>query len=85
MIPVQNVRNLMLRGDVVEAVAAGQFRIYPVATIDEGIEILTGVAAGTKENGSYPEGTINYLVEQRLREFAEKMKEFGKGDESAKT
>ncbi len=78
MIPVQNVKNLMLRNDVVEAVARGQFRIYPVSTIDEGIEILTGVPAGTRVNGRYPEATINYRVEHRLQEYAEKMKEFGK-------
>lgn len=79
MIPVQNVRNLMLRRDVVDAVASGEFRIYAVSTIDEGIEILTGVPAGVREaDGSYQEGSINYLVDERLREFAEALKKFGK-------
>jgi len=85
IIPVQNVKNLMLRTDVVDAVAAGQFHIYPVSTIDEGIEILTGVPAGTKTDGGYTEGTINFLVERRLREYAEKMQEFDKSDEGRKT
>src|SRR5512146_1773728 len=55
MIPAQNVRNLMLRRDVVEAVAEGRFHVYPVCTIDQGIEILTGLAAGEKgSDGKYP-------------------------------
>jgi len=76
MIPALNIKNLMLRPDVVEAVQQGRFHIYAVATIDEGIEILTGVPAGSRENGAYPEGTINCRVERRLEEFAEKMKKF---------
>ena len=83
MIPVQNVGNLMLRQDVVEAVRQGRFHIYAVPSIDDGIEILTGIPAGAKVNGSYPEGTVNYLVEKRLSEFAERMKKFG-GPEAAK-
>ncbi len=81
MIPVQNVKNLMLRQDVVEAVSAGQFHIYSVASVDEGIEILSGVPAGERADGAYPEGTINFLVEQRLRSYAEKLKSFGKTEE----
>jgi lon-related putative ATP-dependent protease len=76
MIPAQNVRNLMLRQDVVEAVRQGAFHIYAVRAIDEGIEILTGMPAGVKTDGSYPEGSINYRVEARLKEFAEGMKKF---------
>ncbi len=73
LIPVANVKHLMLRQDIVEAAAAGQFHIYPIATIDEGIEILTGVPAGERDaKGAYPKGTINFLVEQRLQEFAER-------------
>ena len=83
MIPVQNVGNLMLRQDVVEAVRQGRFHIYAVPSIDDGIEILTGIPAGAKVNGSYPEGTINYRVEKRLIDFAERMKKFG-GPETAK-
>jgi len=76
MIPVQNSRNLMLREDVVRAVREGRFHIYSIASIDEGIEILTGVPAGARVDGAYPEGTVNYRVEQRLKELAEKMKKF---------
>lgn len=77
IIPVQNVKNLMLREEVVEAVKEGKFHIYPVKTIDEGIEILTGKEAGErKEDGSYPEGTVNWAVEKRLRELAEGWREF---------
>ena len=75
MIPRANVRNLMLRSDVVEAVKAGKFRVYAVATIDEGIEILTGVPAGQRdEAGKYPLGSVNERVEQKLRQFTEGQK-----------
>jgi lon-related putative ATP-dependent protease len=71
-IPASNVKHLMLRNDIVEAVREGRFHIYPVRTIDEGIEILTGVPAGERdESGKFPEGTINYLVEKRMAEFTE--------------
>ncbi len=71
MIPASNVRDLMLREDVVEAVGNGQFHIWAVETIDEGIELLTGVPAGERlSNGRFPEGTVNARVEQRLRELA---------------
>jgi predicted ATP-dependent protease len=67
----------MLRRDVVEAVAVGKFHIYPVETIDQGIEILTGIPAGERdESGDYPEGSINYLVEARLAELAKKQAAF---------
>jgi lon-related putative ATP-dependent protease len=82
MIPVQNVKNLMLRRDVVEAVTAGKFRIYAVSTIDEGIEILTGIPAGERDgSNAFKEGTVNYLVEQRLIEIAEGLRKFGKEEE----
>jgi predicted ATP-dependent protease len=77
IIPHQNMRNLMLREEVADAVAQGQFHIYAVGTVDEGIEILTGVAAGEKAaDGSYPEGSVNYLIDQRLGELAEGLKGF---------
>jgi len=77
MIPYQNIRNLVLREDVVKAVQDGQFHIYAVKTIDEGIEILTGTPAGEKKaDGTYPEDTVNYLVEKRLRELAEGTKRY---------
>jgi lon-related putative ATP-dependent protease len=77
MIPESNVLDLMLRKDVVEAVKKGKFHVYSVKTIDEGIEILTGKEAGEmKADGTYPEGTINALVNEKLRSLAEGLKEF---------
>jgi predicted ATP-dependent protease len=77
MIPETNVRHLMLKEEVVEAVKEGKFHIWSVSTIEQGIEILTGIPAGEPgEDGSYPEGTINYLVDKRLHEFGESMKKF---------
>jgi len=77
LIPHQNLRNLMLREEVVDAVRQGQFHIYSARTIDEGIEILTGVPAGERqEDGTYPEHTVNYLVDRRLEEMARRLKSF---------
>ena len=71
MIPRDNVRNLVLDREVTDAVAAGEFHIYAVSSIDEGIEVLTGVGAGeTDEDGKYPDGTVHSLVERRLREMS---------------
>ncbi|MCI0877928.1 MAG: AAA family ATPase, partial [Chloroflexi bacterium] len=84
MIPHQNLRNLMLRPDVVQAVKDGQFHIYSVKTIDEGLEILTGRPAGERNaEGSYPEGTVNYLVEKRLWELHNSMRGYYEGLVSA--
>lgn len=81
IIPHQNVRHLMLKEEVIQAVRDGSFHIWPVATIDEGIEILTGVPAGEpREDGGYPEGTVHYLVNRRLQEMADKVREFGVTD-----
>ncbi len=78
LIPASNVKNLMLRRDVVEAAAAGKFHIYPVDSVDQGIEILTGVPAGERDaTGEFPAGTINFRVERRLAEFAERTRAFG--------
>ncbi len=75
MIPESNVQNLMLKEEVVEAVKAGQFNVYSVKTIDEGIEVLTGTKAGERRaDGTYEEGTVNYLVDKQLREMADKLK-----------
>lgn len=75
IMPKSNLKNLMLREDVVEAVKEGKFHIYAVSTIDEGIEILTGAKAGERmPDGKYPQGTVNYLVSKRLAEIAETMK-----------
>jgi predicted ATP-dependent protease len=73
LIPASNVKNLMLRQDVVNAVSGSQFHIYPVETIDQGIELLTGIEAGERnQEGDYPYGTVNHLVQRRLNEMAEK-------------
>ena len=71
MIPVQNINNLQLSDEVVDAVKNKQFHIYAVSTIDEGIEVLTGVPAGKKDkDGNFPAGTINRLVYEKLRKYA---------------
>jgi predicted ATP-dependent protease len=77
MIPSANVRNLMLRPDVITAVADGQFHVYPIRTIDEGIELLTGVRAGTVAE----DGTVNGLVSKRLRDLAIGLKAFAPSGE----
>jgi lon-related putative ATP-dependent protease len=75
LIPASNVQHLMLRQDVVEAVEKGEFHVYPVKTVDEGIELLTGVPAGEPdESGSYPEETLNGMVERRLAELGKKLR-----------
>ncbi len=75
VIPQLNVKNLMLKKDVVEAVKAGKFRIYAVKTVDEALEILMGLPAGERQaDGTYPEGTLNFLVDKRLKEMSKKLK-----------
>ncbi len=77
VIPRQNLKNLMLRPEVVDAVREGKFHIYAVSTVDEGIEVLTGVEAGRrKKDGTYPKGTINCEVAKQLKEMATKLKTF---------
>ncbi len=77
LIPASNVQHLMLREDVVEAIRAKQFAIYPISTIDQGIEVLTGFRAGARdEHGHFPAGTINRRVEDTLHEFAERGRAF---------
>ena len=81
---MQNVKNLMLRQEVVDAVCEGKFHVWAVATIDEGIEILTGIPAGTLQPaGTWPEGTVNYRVDQRLKQMGEAVRKFGKGNDEA--
>ncbi|HEY9060085.1 MAG TPA: ATP-binding protein [Pseudobacteroides sp.] len=81
IIPHQNVRNLVLNDEIIEAVKNNKFHIYPVKYIDEGIEILTGIGAGKKNSrGEYPKGTINYLVYKKLKRYALKSSNFGKED-----
>ncbi len=76
IIPSANVDNLQLRPDVVQAVREGKFHIHAVKTVDEGLELLTGIPAGEMVDGQYPEGTINYRVKERLRQLAETYRAF---------
>jgi lon-related putative ATP-dependent protease len=77
LIPVSNVEHLMLRDRVTEAVEAGKFSIIPVTTVDEALELMTGVPAGIRgTDGNFPEGSVNARVEARLREFAMMRKSF---------
>lgn len=77
LIPHTNIEDLMLRNDVVDAVRHGKFHIYAVKTINEGIELLTGIQAGEKDTkGNYPKDSINYLVDKRLKELAKAWKDF---------
>jgi len=77
LIPESNVQNLMLKEEVVEAVRQGKFHIYPVKTIDEGVEALSGVKAGSRRHdGTFEEGTVNYKVDKNLKTMAEKLREF---------
>ena len=77
MIPESNVQNLMLKEEIVDAVKAGKFHIYPVKTIDEGIQMLTRVKAGIRQpDGTFEKETVNYMVDKRLKEIAEKLKSF---------
>lgn len=72
MIPIQNQKNLNLSNEVVDAVKNGLFHIYAISTIDEGIELLTGVPAGKKDSsGNFPAGTINYLAYEKLKKYAD--------------
>jgi ATP-dependent Lon protease len=82
MVPHQNVDDLMLRKDIVKAIEEGTFHIYPVKTIDQGIEILTGVKAGERdEKGNFKEGTVNLSVDKRLKELAAGIREFEAAEE----
>lgn len=83
MIPQRNMKHLMLRDDVIDAVEKGKFHIWAVKSINEGIEILTGVKAGKKKpDGTYPKNTINYKVDQELDKLADTYKEFAVSDET---
>ena len=83
LIPRSNAQHLMLREDVVTAVKEGQFNVYPVATIDQGIELLTGVKAGERDGaGQFAPGTINRLVDDRLHQFALQARAFAKSGDN---
>jgi predicted ATP-dependent protease len=77
LIPASNVKHLMLRPDVVEAAAAGRFRIFPIGRVEEGIEILTGTPAGAAgADGKFPSNSVFGRVEARLAQFAEAARRF---------
>ena len=72
MIPVPNIENLSLSDEIIESVKKGQFHIYAVSSIEEGIEVLTGVPAGKKDKtGHFPAGSVNYMVYEKLKKYAE--------------
>ncbi len=80
LIPESNLRNLMLRPDVIDAVKADKFHIYAVSTIDEGVEVLTGIPAGKRDaEGRYPEDSINGLVEKKLALYSDQLKRLNSG------
>jgi len=81
LMPRANLRNLMLRADVISAVTEGKFQIYAVSTIDEGIEVLTGIAAGERDHeGRYPEGSVNDRVQKKLQQYVEQQKRLAPGN-----
>lgn len=81
LVPSANVKHLMLRAEVVQAVRDGRFNIYPFSTIDEGLGLVTGRDAGQKdERGRFPEGTVNHLVQRRLLEFAEQARRWKRSE-----
>jgi lon-related putative ATP-dependent protease len=83
LIPASNVRNLMLKEEVAAAVKEGKFHIYPVSTIDQGIEVLTGVKAGKRrKDGRFEPDSINDRVQKRLISLAEKLRAFTRGEEN---
>jgi len=80
MIPAANAKHLMLREDVVEACRAGKFAVYPIATADQGIALLTGLNAGERgDDGAFPADSVNGRVEARLLAFAEARRAYAKG------
>jgi lon-related putative ATP-dependent protease len=82
IIPEKNVRNLMLKQEVIDSVKAGQFHVWPISTVEQGIEILTAMEAGERQpDGIYPEGTLFRKVDERFLEIAEIVKKFAKEEE----
>jgi lon-related putative ATP-dependent protease len=85
MIPKTNTKNLMLRPDVVEAVGKGKFHIWAIDTVEDGIEILTGMPAGkARKSGTYPDGTLYHIIEERLADMAERWRTFARGGENGR-
>jgi predicted ATP-dependent protease len=86
IIPHQNVTNLMLKSEIVEAIRDERFHIYSVETIDQAVEILTGIEAGERDsNGRFKEGTVNFLVDKRLKELVEDFKKLTAREKTEKT
>ena len=84
LIPLANVRHLMLRRDVIEAVEAGKFHVYPVEHVDQCLEILTGIPAGQRdENGEFSDGSVNHAIRERLLGFATQLQAFSKAAKTA--
>ncbi|MEO8233657.1 MAG: AAA family ATPase [Ignavibacteriota bacterium] len=84
IIPIQNVQDLMLREDIIEAVRKNNFHIYPITRVEEGIEILTGVKSGTKTEKGYEEGSVFYKVENKIRELYAKSRSLKTNNEEEK-
>lgn len=85
IIPKKNIRNLMLKQEVIDSVKAGQFHIWPISTVEEGVEILTGIEAGSlQQDGTYPKGTLFKKVDECFLELAEIVKKFAKEEEVKK-
>jgi predicted ATP-dependent protease len=79
IVPASNVQHLMLREDVVDAVRAGRFKVYAVSTIDEALELLTGVEAGVRDAaGAYPADSLNGRAQTQLTEFARRLQAFSR-------
>jgi len=86
LIPASNVKHLMLRADVVQAVSQGKFAVYPVETVDQGIELLTGIEAGVRgPDGVFAQGSINRRVEDQLTRLSERARAFGSGPKAEKS
>jgi lon-related putative ATP-dependent protease len=85
VIPIQNVQELMLKEEVVDAVKKGEFRIYPISKVEEGIELLTGVRAGKKTAKGYPDGTVFNLVEKKIKYLYARSKALRPDEEDKKS
>jgi predicted ATP-dependent protease len=86
IIPAASVKNLMLREDVIDAVRQGRFHVWAVRTVDEGIEILTGKPAGKRRpDGTWEPDSVNARVDQRLHDYAQRLKDFARAVEFAET
>lgn len=83
IIPHQNVKNLMLRKEVVEAVKDGKFHIYPIETVEQGLELMTNRSAGRlQEDGTYEKDTVNYLINNKLDRLAKEFRKFGRSKDT---